>query len=210
MSIQYDKKYTTLAEYVSLFTMTMITVIAIYNKNISVFYILYLFWWDEFLKTFFDGLKYFNKKNLLNISSNYFKDVKTRCFFLMIYLIFIIVFFGLIMNWKSEDLVINNFEVFWFRNSLFNLSIITFLAREIYLYINEKNQLIVHHVLSRGIITLHLSIILGVFLWFFITQKLNFFNDNSASVLSILPFLLIKMYFEVQEIKSNQNTRLKV
>ncbi len=208
MSVAYNKKYATLAEYLSLFAMTTLTAIAIYNKNISVFYILYLFWWDELLKTCFDGLKYFNKKLTLNSPKAYFKNVKTRLFFLMIYLVFIFVFFGMIMDWKSDDLVLNNFEVFLFKNSLFNLSLITFLGRELYLYFYEKNHVIGHHVLSRGIITLHLSIVLGILLWFFVAKKMNLLDSN-ASVLSILPFLLIKLYFEIQEIKLNQSSRLQ-
>ena len=151
-----------IAEYLSLFIMTAITIIAVFNKQVSVFYIIYLFWCDEFLKTLFDRLRYHFKKDKLQNPANYLSNNKSRLFMLMVYLVFIIVCFGLMLDWSNSDLILGNFEVFLFKNTLFNFSLISFLLREIYLYIKNHSVLLPHHLLSPGIITLHVSLILGI------------------------------------------------
>lgn len=198
----------TLAEYLSLFALITLTVIAIANKNISVFYIIYLFWWDELLKSIFDIFRYWFKKNQIENPKVYFSNMSGRIFFLIIYFVFILVFFGFMIDFKDYDLVGLNFEVLFFMNPLFNFSLLSFLLREIYLYKFNDAVLKPHHVLSRGIITLHVSIILGIFLWAFITMKFQSLKAY-ATIFSIVPFLLFKIYFEVQEIKSNNKLRQK-
>ena len=197
-----NKKHKILGEYLSLIVMTCITIMAIYSKQITVFYIIYLFWCDEFLKTIFDGLRYRFKKEQIQNPTNYILNIKNRFFMLLIYLVFIIVCFGLILDWNNTDLVLGNFEVFFFKNTLFNISLITFLLREIYLYKNNQLVLNSHHLLSGGIITLHISLILGIMLSFLIKKEFVVF-ENYAAVFAIIPFLLLKLYFEIQEIKYN-------
>ena len=197
-----NKKHKILGEYLSLIVMTCITIMAIYSKQITVFYIIYLFWCDEFLKTIFDGLRYRFKKEQIQNPTNYILNIKNRFFMLLIYLVFIIVCFGLILDWNNTDLVLGNFEVFFFKNTLFNISLITFLLREIYLYKNNLLVLNSHHLLSSGIITLHISLILGIMLSFLIKKEFVVF-ENYAAVFAIIPFLLLKLYFEIQEIKYN-------
>ena len=190
-----------IAEYFSLFVMTGITFIAIYNKHTTVFYILYLFWWDEFLKTVFDRLRYQFKKSQLVNPLVQLSNTKSRLFMLMIYLVFIFVFFGLILDWNNSNLVITNFEIFFFKNSLFNFSLLTFLLREIYLYNKETSIITTHHFLSPGVITLHVSLVLGIFLSFFLKREFIIF-ENYTAILAIIPFLIIKLFFEIKEIKS--------
>ncbi|MFD0990654.1 hypothetical protein ACFQ1R_11140 [Mariniflexile jejuense] len=195
-----------IAEYLSLFVMTTITILAIYNKQISVFYILYLFWIDEFLKTVFDRLRYQFKRSQIQNPEAFFSNTKNRLFFLMIYIVFIIVFFGLMIDWNNTDLVLGNFEVFFFKNALFNFSLITFLLREIYLYINNNSYTEAHHLISKGIITLHVSLILGMFIWFLIKKEFIVF-ENYVTVFAIIPFLLLKVFFEFQEIRERHTNR---
>ena len=166
------------------------------------FYIIYLFWCDEFLKTLFDRLPYYFKKDKLQSPANYLSNNKSRLFMLMVYLVFIIVCFGLMLDWNNTDLILGNFEVFLFKNALFNFSLITFLLREIYLYIKNHSVLLPHHLLSPGIITLHVSLILGITLSFLIKKEFMVF-ENYIAVVAIIPFLLLKVFFEIQEIKSN-------
>ena len=197
-----------LAEYLSLFAMITLTVVAVATKKISVFYIIYLFWWDELLKSIFDILKYWFKKDKIKNIKEYASNTRGRFFFLMIYIVFIIVFFGFMIDFKNSDLMILNFEVFLFKNPLFNFTLLSFLLREIYLYKYDDSEIKPHHILSRGIITLHISIILGILIWAFITLKLQSLKAF-ATVFSIVPFLLFKIYFEVQEIKQNSKLRKK-
>ncbi|AJR02782.1 hypothetical protein [Siansivirga zeaxanthinifaciens] len=192
-----------IAEYLSLFVMTLITVLAIYNKQITVFYILYLFWWDEFLKTVFDRLRYQLKRNQLVNAVVQLSNTKSRLFMLMIYLVFIIVFFGLILDWNHSDLVLSNFEIFFFKNALFNFSLLTFLLREIYKFRSDSHIGLTHHLLSPGVITLHVSLILGILLSFFLKKEFIVF-ENYVAVLAIIPFLILKLFFEIKEIQYKQ------
>ncbi len=191
-----------IVEYLSLFVMTAITVLAIVNKQISVFYIIYLFWWDEVLKSVFDLFKHWSKKYSLEKPIQHGFNTSGRFFFLFVYLVFIIVFFGFMIDWKNKDMVGLNLEVFMFMNPLFNFSLLSFLLREIYLYRHTEENRKTHHMLSNGIITLHISIILGILMWAFITLKLQHLGNYSV-VFAIIPFMLLKVFFEVQEIKSN-------
>lgn len=189
-----------LAQYVSLFAMIAFTVLAIANKSISVFYILYLFWWDEFLKSCFDLLKYGFKKTQIEHPRAYISNIRGRLFFLMVYFVFIVIFFGVVLDNKTFDLVALNFEVLFFKNPLFNFSVLSFLLRELYLFKFNPQLMISHSVLSRGIITLHVSIILGIFIWALFTLKFQSFKAYAA-LFSAIPFLLFKIFFEVLEIK---------
>ena len=197
-----------IAEYLSLFVMTCFTILAIYNKQISVFYIIYLCWCDEFLKTLFDRLRYHFKKDKLQNATNYLSNTKSRLFMLMVYLVFIIVCFGLMLDWNNTDLVLGNFEVFFFKNPLFNFSLVTFLLREVYLYANDYSYLTPHHLLSSGIITLHVSLVLGITLSFLIKKEFMVF-ENYTAIIAIIPFLILKVFFEVQEIKYNSKEKEK-
>jgi hypothetical protein len=118
----------------------------------------------------------------------------------MVYIVFIIVFFGFMIDSKNKDMIGLNFEVFLFMNPLFNFSLVSILLREIYLFRHPEASIITHTAFSSGIITLHISIILGILLWAFITLKLQAF-ESYAVVLSIIPFMLLKVFFEIQEIK---------
>lgn len=198
-----------IAEILSLIAFSVLTVLAISNKQISVFYIIYLLWIDELLKTIFDFLKgRFKPQSILNLS-NYKRLVRGRFFMLFIYFVFIIVFFGFMLDWKSQDIIIGNFEILMFKNVWFNFSVFSFLAREIAEYFYEQSpHPSAHHNLSKGIVTLHLSIIFGIFIWAFVTGRffeIDFDFGNYSSALAILPFLIIKFVFEIMEIKGRHD-----
>lgn len=204
--IKIDQKYSSTAEYLSLFAMITLTVVAIFNKSISVFYIMYLFWWDEFLKTIFDTFRYWRKKELIDDVPRFKSNTRGRMFFLLIYIVFIVLCFGFMLDWDNTDLIILNFRVLLFNDALFDFTILSFLMREIYLYRSQTQIIDSHSVLSRGIITLHISIILGIFAWFFLTFKFPVLKEYSA-ILAITPFLLFKIFFEIAEIKENAQNR---
>lgn len=193
--------YTRLSQYLSLTAITLLTILAIYNKSITVFYIIYLFWWDEFIKTLFDRIRYrFKNKNQI-YPPEYILNCKDRLFMLMIYFVFIVVFFGVVLNWRDEDLSLLNLQIFLFHNTLFSFSVMTFFLRELYILLNSEVAMLPHSIASKGIIILHISIIFGIIFWFLASKKYVVFQDY-AILLSILPFLILKIIFEVQEIKS--------
>lgn len=193
MQLNHNK----IAKYTSLIATTVFTMVSVVNKETSVFYIIYLFWCDEFLRTLFDRLKLKFHANQIQDPNLFRSNVKSRSFMLFVYFVFIFIVFGLVMNSREEDLVLLNFEVFLFQNALFNATLVSFLLREIYLFMNPKSELESQHFLSNGIIILHLSIILGIFAWFLSTQKFPFFAQY-ATILSIIPFLVLKLFFELK------------
>jgi len=62
--------------------------------------------------------------------------------------------------------------------------------------------------MSGSIITLHLSIILGILLWAVATKKLGslpFELEGHSAILAIVPFLIIKFLFEWAALKAKRN-----
>ena len=102
--------------------------------------------------------------------------------------------------------VLEYFEVFLFKNELFNFTIATFLGRELLLYFKNEFNIIHQNIfLSKRIIVLHISIIIGMCIWGFLPKHLyESSNSNILSGFIILPFLLLKLFFEIQEINKNK------
>jgi len=190
--------------------MSIFTALAVINNQISVFYLIYLFWFDEFLRTVSSFICYFFKRKKLKLPQAYFAAAKSKMFLLFLYVVFIFIFFGLILDWKNTNLIFINFEVLMFKNSLFNFTIITFLVREMILYFkNEFHTINKNSMLSREIIILHISIIIGMFIWGFLPK--DFYENSNSNLLSgliVAPFLLLKLFFEILLIKSNNTNEM--
>ncbi len=190
-------KQNIIINFLSLLIMTAITIASLYTKQSTVFYILYLFWFDEFIRAVFSKLSYhFNKKEIED-PVKFRLNLKEKFFFLFVYFVFIFVFFGLVIDRNDFSLIAINFSVLAFQNSFFNFSIITFLLRELYLY---RNNSVVENkvdIISVRIVILHISIILGILFWVLSTQKYQFMVEYS-NIIAIVPFLLLKLIFEVK------------
>lgn len=191
------------SDYISLFFMTVFTLLSIINNEISVFYIVYLLWFHEFLRTAIKLIFYVFKKEKIEHKQAYFITLKSKLFILTVYFIFIIIFFGLMLDWKNQDLILINLEVFMFKNTFFNLTSATFLARELMLYFNnELNKIDKNVFLSKGIIILHISILIGILIWGFLPKSI--YENTNSNILSgfvIAPFLLLKLFFEVKKVR---------
>lgn len=186
-------------QYLSLIAMTIFTVIEIVSKETTVFYIIYLFWFDEFIRTIFNRIYYQFKRNEIEVPVTFIANIKQRFFFLFVYFVFIVIIFGLVMDRKDYDLIGINLTVLTFNSSFFNYSLLTFIIREIYLYYNNTDKNESNSIVSAGVIILHLSIILGIFSWFLSTKKFEI-SPEYATILTISPFLLIKLLFEIKSI----------
>lgn len=196
----------TTVEYLTLGLTVILTMIGIFNQQISVFYMVFLFWWDELIKTIFQVFRWLFKKSTIPEPSSFISRTRGKFFFLFVYLIFIVVFLGFIMNWKNENLVLLNGEVLFFQNQLFNFSLVGFFLREIYILINQENSPDNSWFISRGIITLHISLILGIFGWFLINNVFPQYLEY-ASLVAAIPFLLIKIFFEIGDIRAHEKQR---
>jgi predicted MFS family arabinose efflux permease len=186
--------------------LTAYTAILILTKQVNIFFIIYLFWWDTLLHSLFIRFSLSKaerteetRKNIHSVNSHFF-----MCF---VHLVFVVVLFGFVMTGNEPvNSYIKTAQILLFRNWGFNIGIIIILLRELNTYYHqremadeEKNYLI-----TPGIIVMHLSIILGAFLWTAVSQ--NFWNiqswlGESGSTIYILPFLLIKFISEYNSIR---------
>ena len=198
-----------LIDILSLLFFTALTIAAVVMQEITIFYVIYIFWWDEFIKTGFDFLCYlFNKKEIKH-PLVFKSSIGSRFFMLFIYIVFIIVCFGFIIEWGTSNSIYKNGQILLFQNIYFNISLISFIAREIYVYRNKIQNINTSmlNIMSGSIITLHLSIILGLLLWAVATKKLGslpFELQNYSAILAIVPFLILKFLFEWTAIRGKR------
>ncbi len=172
---------------------TFFTLLAIYNNQVTVFYILYLFWWNEVVYS--AVVLYFKKKKGFTI------NLGPKLFLMGIYFVFLVVFFGFIAHYKNYDLVAVNFEILFFQNLFFNLNVLFFLVEMVWFFKqnpNEIEQATIHPFSARAII-LHISIILGAFMMLLVVPNFpNFFTseNNWSALVIIMPFMLLRYFFQ--------------
>jgi len=195
-------------DILSIVFFTALTVVAVLMKEITIFYVIYIFWWDELIKTSFDFLRYTFKTNQIEDPENLKVDIGVRFFMLFLYFVFIVICFGFIINWSSQDTISTNIEVLVFQNIYFNISLISFISREAYFYYkNLFTQVGLRNLMSGGILTLHISIILGLLMWGISTKKivsLPLDLESYSTILAIAPFFIVKILFQWKEIKRNR------
>ena len=93
----------------------LLTALSIGYGQTTVFYVIYFFWWNEFIRIVVRRLFYrHNKSNSDNQIGS--KFMFGSLFMMFIYLVFIIVFFGLIANWNNSDITLINMEILFFKN----------------------------------------------------------------------------------------------
>lgn len=184
--------------YFSFLGTLVLSIYALYNKEISVFYMLYLFWWQALIEIFTVIIINFKKtKNFINSA----KLVSSSFFLMFIYFVFIIVLFGFVFAFRNEDLIMLNFQVFFFRNTTFNLNILLMLIFAVLHFNSEKNIFYANQnfgVFSNRMLILHVSIILGAVIHFGSQHFLDvtFTKSIYFYMISALPFLIIKSIFE--------------
>jgi hypothetical protein len=188
----------------SLLLMMIFSIVSLINKETTVFYMIYLFWFDELIKTIFSHINRLKAryKNTTTQDNSIIVHSLGPFFMLGIYVVFIIVIFGFMMGFNQSETAIINFTVLFFQNTFFNFTLLTFIARELYFLFVDNKVPAPPSFLSYGMITLHISIILGTFIWFATTIKFQYF-EKFADVLSIIPFLLLKFLFELKRSKKN-------
>ena len=198
------------ADIAALVFFTLLTCVAVATKQITIFYVIYVFWWDEIIKTFFDLFRYVFRKNEIKDRLAYKEKIRLRFFMLSLYIVFIVVCFGFVIDWSNTDAIAKNAQVLLFRNIYFNISLLSFIGREMYVFSNkviQENDL-GRNTMSNGIITLHVSIILGILLWALTSKKFDITLPVSleaySTTLAIVPFLIIKFLFDWSGIRSRK------
>jgi hypothetical protein len=205
------EKYDILGKKIALFLILGLTLFAILTEVTTTFYLIYLFWWDEIFRSLTDLFTYIFRKDVFTQSETFLFRFKGRIFFLAIYFVFIIVLFGFVINANQYNLIALNFEVFFFQNIWFNFSLFSMLLREIIVFYQQPlHSREGYGIVSNGIITLHISIILGILLWFIFSYKFEIkdASGNFYSVWAVIPFLVIKIIFEYFEIRHEEKATL--
>lgn len=172
---------------------SLMTFISILNGKTTPFYIIYFFWCHELIHLLVDKLFYKKNANAILISDS--KDFSALGL-MGIYWIFIVVIFGLIANFDNTQVVLINLEVLFLQNWFFNINLIGVAAGRIYLHLSKKHLEVNPGSISPNMIVLHVSIIFGAFILFFIVRKFptTFTPDNFwGSILIVTPFMLLKM-----------------
>lgn len=190
--------------WTELLVFTLLTALSVYTGQISIFYIIYLFWWNELINTLVD---FFYGKLSREKNSTAPKESLAGLFPLFIYFVFIIVFFAFMANWDNNKLLIVNIRILMFKNIYFNLNLLYIAIIRIYMLVNKQIQPQTSKIFTGNMMVLHISIILGAFAMFFIVRKypLIFTPDNLwGSVLVIAPFLLLRFFFQVRQLKKEK------
>lgn len=163
--------------------------------HVSVFYIIYLYWWHELISSAMDAI-YFPAYKRQNPDAAFGNPFGSRLFLLFIYFVFIVVLFGAMSDWGNDVLLKLNIQVFLFRDIGFNLSLLGLLVNEWWLRQYRSAQYVLQqNPFSGRMWVLHLSIIFGGIT--FLALSRGFFHGFSAEnqwtpIFAAVPFLLLK------------------
>ena len=166
----------------------------LYGKT-TAFYLIYFFWCNEFIHIIIDRIFYKKNSNAV-ISSDKKGSVFSSIFMMGIYFVFIVVFFGFIANYNNTEIVLANMSVLFFKNWFFNANLMLVLVGRVFLHVAKQPVHIQFGGFTANMIILHVSIILGAFLTFFVVRNYPtiFTPENLwGSVVIITPFLLLKL-----------------
>lgn len=197
---------------------------AIYSivyQNASIFFIIYLFWFDELIRSISMYIQVKMHREDLHIVREFTKEkalnnVKSRFFFLFVYSIFIVIVFGLFFHLDKEnsDALVRNIKIFLFRDIAFNVCIMIAVVREIIQIrttsLNKYAPIPSFGAMSGNLLTLHISIILGAFMWAITSGKFASFSFTLGSFdryAIILPFFLIKFCVDVYQINHIEKSK---
>lgn len=185
-----------------------ITIFALLQGELTIFYLLYLFFWEEVIRQiclFVIGRRVDKTYSL----ANYLKSMGI----LLIYLIFIVVFFAFVIDIKDTERVMLNAKILAFRHPYFLASLGVFaLQFVVFLLMNREKidfKSIIGSSFLLSLIVLHISVVLGAILSFFVVDKYPdiFTKENLlGSILVALPFLITRAIFNPKLIFKEDET----
>jgi hypothetical protein len=181
----------------------ILTLLSVLNGQTTVFYLMYFFWCNELIRIIID--KWYAKKNPNAVNKDWqSSDFIGGLFSMGIYCVFLVVFFGFIAASNNSKIIFTNMEVLFFQNWFFNINLIFVLVERIYLHRKHQPLTIYFGAFNLNMIVLHVSIIVGGVILFFLVKQFpaTFTPENTwGSVLIVLPFLFLKIL--VQKLTSN-------
>ncbi len=185
------------------------------NGSGGIFYIVYLFWFDEVIRTislWIQAKIYLKKNTNDNTFKTEFRLVRGRFFMLFLYSIFIVVVFGIFFNIFQKNLgaLTENILIITFNNLSFNICLLISVTREV-VAIRSNSKLISNYkpdiqLMSTNIMTLHISIILGGLFWAVVNGKIGNYKLDLGMFQPYaigIPFFVIKLFFDISAVKEN-------
>ena len=186
------------------FFFCFITIIGLLKGEVTIFYILYLFWFQELLRSIISlvFLKKIAKDKSIFMDTIQFG---IGMFLMFIYLIFITVFMGYAPFWENEKATSQITDTLLLMNLYFDFNLLIFAAQMIYYYSQNKNEAELQENIkpfNLNHIVLHVSIIFGGFLTFGSIWDGDKSQENSwATILPVIPFLIIRIVLTPDLIK---------
>ncbi|MFN0290416.1 hypothetical protein [Pedobacter helvus] len=185
-----------------------LTLLSVLNGQTTVFYLIYFFWWSALIQLVVD-FSYRNwNKNAIREKDGQFEF--GSLFLMGIYWVFIVVFFGFIAGSNHQDIIYANMQVLFFQNWFFNGNLIFILIERVFLHKTQQPVRIYLGAFSPNAIVLHISIIVGGVVMFFVVKNYpeTFTPENRwGSLLIVLPFLFLKML--MQKLTASDNVMPK-
>lgn len=185
-----------------------LTLLAVLNGQTTVFYLIYFFWWSALIQLVVDFSYRNRNKNAIREKSDPFEF--GSLFLMGIYWVFIVVFFGFIAGSNHQDIIYANMQVLFFQNWFFNGNLIFILIERVFLHKTQQPVRIYLGAFSPNAIVLHISIIVGGVVMFFVVKNYpeTFTPENRwGSLLIVLPFLFLKML--MQKLTASDNVMPK-
>lgn len=180
--------------------------------NWTIFSVVYLYWIELLIASTFSLLKiitaqgdpkatFFSK---LELAIKFFV-IRTGIFFF--YLLFIVVFLGMLSGIKSGDSTdaVNMMDVLLFKGSFYRITLLSFflynLVEFIVLFLlndtyKKETPQDNYVVLDVHILVVHIVVVLGTFLYQGVTDKLHW-NHKNAMIACVSLFVLIKIITDV-------------
>ncbi len=187
-------------KWINLILILVLPIIGILRAEVTVFYILYLYWFQELIVAVLNWI--YSRKN---------KDTTTlqaprslilyNLFTLGIYFVFIIVIFGLMVNMGQADLLVQNILILSFGSQMFNLNVLGILLNEWtsrQFMITKSKTIKENFPLTGKLLILHVGIIFGGVAYFLIVRRFpeTFTPTNLwGAVLTAAPFLILRAIY---------------
>ncbi|WP_316768785.1 DUF6498-containing protein [Pedobacter frigiditerrae] len=209
---------------INIIMMLLFSAYAIYSiiyNSASIFFIIYLFWFDELIRNVSLLIQVrMHREDPKNIREftrqKAICNIKTRFFFLFIYSVFIVLVFGLFFHLVQDekDALVKNVQIFMFHDIAFNVCLMIAIVREILQIrstsLRRYEPIPTFSAMSGHLITLHLSIIFGAFLWAFTSGKFVNFSFSLGPLNKyaiILPFFMIKFLVDLYAINHSEKDK---
>lgn len=194
-------------------TFIAFTFLSLLIGQVTFFYLIYFFWWNEVILSVVD--RFYSRRNP-NAVFKRSDDLPwvARFFMMLVYLIIAFFVFVIFEGWHNQDheLMGKNAITLYLLNPFFTLNLIFILIQRIRLHKKKQPVDMYFGITTPNKIILHVSLLVGLFLLIFVVNKyptLFTSKNHWGSALIALPFLLMKlgMYYKLERENKMGETR---